>query len=172
MSELQAESTIEADTKCDITPVDEEVELAKPVKKAKARHTSYLITINTNTPIRTGAEEHLPELKRRLTNAYNALSTNILDLIEYKAEDGNVDLIDNVSMTGNMEIGSERNMLHLHAILSIKHRTKIRLDYKKARLLIHEQCPNAHFDCRLFHHSFAYLLDYISKNKQMLLRNM
>ena len=170
----QSESTATTTEVCEIEvePLTESIEVTKPVKKAKARHSSWLITINSNFPVRTGDERELPEIKRRLTNAYNAVTSNILSLIEYRTDDGNEDLIDNISVTGNMEIGSERRLLHLHAILSIKHRTKIRMKYREVTKLVHEACPSSYCNLKPFNNSYAYMLDYIAKNKQVLLRDM
>lgn len=159
----------------DIEQLNDSTELVQPVKKAKARHSSWLVTINTNFAVRTGDEPELPEMKQRLTNAYNALfeGDNILDLIEYRDEStAGSEFIDDISVTGTIEIGPVKRLLHLHAILSIKHRSKIRMRYGKITRIVHEKSPGAYCNLKPFNNSYAYMLDYISKNKEMLKRDM
>ena len=167
IEEVKVEASEEA-----IEEASEEVvkPVVKPAKKSKIRHSSWLITINTNRPINTGLERELPILKERLTNAYNKLGSNILDLIEYKQ--GSEDDVDDIHMVGNVEIGSERRLLHMHAVLSIKHRAKIRMKYDEVRKLVQSECPSCYMNMKSFNNSYQYMLDYINKNKQLLLRDM
>lgn len=155
-------------TEHNIGPLADTTIQKAPPQKERVRYSSWLVTINSNLPVRTGDEPGVDIAKQDLQTIYSKLFAEdggIVRFIQYKEDGKGEEYIDQVDVQGNMEVGSVRFNLHLHAILSIKHRTRIQMDYKGVKRAVQEVAP-FYVNFSPFPNSFAYMLDYINKNQQ------
>lgn len=95
--------------------------------KNESYHISrWFMTINSN---RTE-----PEMVKRLKISYEALYKNIKRFITFlKPGEDKIISIDDDPVIG---VGKQLHRIHIHSLLTIKHRTKIHLDYDKIRTFL------------------------------------
>lgn len=133
MSEIQATSTIES-----VATTRE--------KKAKLRTSAYMITINTNMPVKDienigegkvsvfNIAANNPKFKPVFDKFIDALQNvfsaqRIKNFIEIRDPNANFSrkYFEKIDVKAVPEIGENRACLHAHAVVVIKHRTKVGL---------------------------------------------
>lgn len=137
---------------------------AKAPKKKKTKYSNYYITINSNLDTSKINKE---AFKRRTQRVFD----RIADFIKIKNKGDDEDDIDDVSYKTRPEVGPDRKLVHMHALVRIKHRTKVKLDYKAIRkALVKEGAVRKgkgfHFYAKLFRDNRITLLDYINKTRE------
>jgi len=82
----------------------------------------FLITLNTNYAAKTDAEA--TEIGRDMQRIANELFTenHIGDFITYRTAEGRADLIDEVRVEANVEVGGALGRVHQHISVLIEHR--------------------------------------------------
>ena len=139
----------------------------------KLSYSNYLLTINTQKAFYTGDEPEFEPLKQQLTDAINAIAGDgetLFKYVEFKTEDSweeNVQAIENVNVQSSIEIGEAQNRLHAHVLVSFRHRTRMKLDYKGINKTVKEVLPNSHVYANWFPNSTQILEEYINKWKEM-----
>lgn len=107
----------------------------------KTKTSSFLITINTNKryPIGPQGQSHTLQLAaeklRRVTQEFTELIEERGNFIRFMDPEASFtsDWIKGVETEGAIERGAQFDQLHAHVGLTIKHYTRIQLDYKKIR---------------------------------------
>lgn len=82
----------------------------------------FLITLNTNYAAKTDAEA--TQIGRDMQRIANVLFTenHINDFITYRTPEGRADLIDDVQVEANVEVGGVQGRVHQHISVLIEHR--------------------------------------------------
>jgi len=158
---------------------------AKKSYKKRLRHSNWFITINTNEMFTDLQGGQFAERAQLLQDVWVSIVDNLHDFVTFidektgepVAEDRwNRENIERVDNEFSVERGPKTKMLHLHAILMIAHRTKLRLNLDKIRRYVRthifgeEDVRTIHLDARSFADAKMTLRDYINKNKDQLKR--
>lgn len=143
----------------DFAPSDESLG-GKKKKKAKLKYSNYYMTINSN--LAKGID------KKKFRDGFVDVFDNIGDYIKFKGmKEPNYDLIDSIKVSTHPEVGKKRGLIHGHALVKIKHRTKIGLDYDGMREALIESgavpASGFHFYSKLVKDNVGTLKDYMTK---------
>jgi len=126
-------------------------------KKKNIEHVSrWFITINSN---RVGIENIKP-----LKQAYEGFYKNIKKFLLFMDE-GNENNIIEISDDPVIGIGKIYSRVHIHSLITIKHTTKIHLNFDKIRLFFSKLLGyNVHFDARVIKDFEINIRNYLMKN--------
>lgn len=120
---------------------------------------TFFITINTNQT----EESLLPRLK----DVYSRIYSNLLEFIKWKGRNGEEpDKIDKIDGEAHCEIGPKYGFVHLHAMVSVRHRTMIQLDAQKIGRCVrdHLELGGVHCHVQFVKDPSMSILAYMRKN--------
>lgn len=120
----------------------------------------FLITINSQMNEYQLSKEEYKEL---LDEWYNQIENDIL-FVNTDVTKNSSDFIDSIDVIHKFEVGQNKLRCHSHSILTILHKTKIRLDYNSIREFFESSLgQKIHFDCQFIKSGKAYALRYLEK---------
>lgn len=108
----------------------------------KLHQSNFLVTINTN--VKPMSPEHEEELSQDLFNAFeSALDMEVFeDFITFRRANEGMDRVEQIEIPDwATEVGEDPqgSRVHLHALIKIRHRTKIHLNREAIKSYILEQ---------------------------------
>lgn len=133
-----------------------------PAKKiAKQEKSTFIVTINTLVTDKFVTKE---KLQTTINEWYN---TSIEQHIKFLIPSDALDKIDAINMEVALEVGEIYQRVHAHAIVTIKHRTRIHLDATKMRSFFKDKLglKSVHLNIQYAPSTFN-LKRYIMKTKQ------
>ena len=141
--------------------------LQKEEKNKKAINSNFLLTINTNQQYKSN-DEHLQNDIEFFENTIKNVLNNIDQYIEIR-NDGDVwddDTIKSIDIDYVIERGTKKGQIHAHALVKIKHFTRLQLDYKKMKEVVKKDLglKNIYLNNRLVRNSGSEsIVEYLNK---------
>lgn len=139
----------------------------KKTKKPKTKYSNFYITLNTNLRLKKSDGDRVAA-KRRFLSGFKQVLSDIGDHIEFIGN-GSWDDVDKADVKIRPEIGPKKKLIHGHALVRIKHRTKLRIPYAKLRKAFEDAgaVPKGggyHMKVIVANDNMAHIEDYINKN--------
>jgi hypothetical protein len=141
--------------------------LEKEEKNKKPIHSNFLLTINTNQQYKSN-DEHLQNDIEFFENTIKNILNNIDQYIDIR-NDGDIwddDTIKDVDVDYIIERGTKKGQIHCHALIKIKHFTRLQLDYKKLKEKVKKDLglKNIYLNNRLVRNSGSEnIVEYLNK---------
>lgn len=115
----------------------------EPSKKAKTRQSGWLLTLNTNQRFSSPAEA-LPFMNG-LRDALRQVLEHPRDIVQFtesalaRGDSWRPDVILKVKAKQGVEYSPKNHLVHVHAVVQIKHKSTIRLDYQRIKTSVQQQ---------------------------------
>ena len=114
------------------------------IKEKKEMNSNWFITVNTHIHRDSLNKEQRNQIKKDLENRIAlALEENYKDYIKVLDEDGS---LDDAKITNKIKVEFQKSNksgdLHSHNLISIKHGTRVQLDYNKIKILLKDAVKN------------------------------
>lgn len=146
---------------------DHDRAIAKP-KKKKLKYSNFYFTINTNLSndaLKKNSDGMIT--KKTFLKGTRKVFDNIERYIKVIVPGDTMEDVESVKVSTHPEIGKAKKLVHMHALVKIKHRTKIRIDYDKMKRALkrNNAVPEAgfHFYVKLVQNDVKNVLEYMKK---------
>ena len=141
--------------------------LEKEEKNKKPIHSNFLLTINTNQQYKEN-DQHLKNDIQFFENTIKDVLNHIDQYVEIRNEGDNWDddTIKDIDIDYVIERGTKKGQIHCHALIKIKHFTRLQLNYKKMKQKIQHDLglPNIYLNNRLVRNSGSEtIVEYLNK---------
>ena len=140
------------------------------IEKKTWKHSNFFLTINTNQRY-TNDDPNLQSDTEIFEQIINNMLNNLDQYIKFpNGDDWQTADINDVDVDYVIEKGTKKNCLHAHAVIKIKHNTKVQIDFPKIQRSIADELgmQNIYVNGRLIKNSGAdniqdYLLKYTNE---------
>lgn len=124
-------------------------------KRDKNKHSRFHLTINTNKRFRDKGEAK--NLSEKLLGKMNEVFRNIENYVLITDENGrfNKTFFDRPNIVFRVEEGHKLGFIHLHALIDITHRTKIKINIGAFHEALHEIGINGRVFLKLLQGNFS-----------------
>ncbi len=149
-------------------PRQKATEKEKTEKRTK-KYSTFYITVNTN---RRHKGENLPGHvdKDKFAQGFREVLDDIPSFFVYKDKKGTYADIESITVNSTPEIGTEKGLVHGHAIVKVVHYTNIHLNFPAMKQAFKDsgavESDNFHFYVKRVPNDFDRVMDYINKTKQ------
>lgn len=139
----------------------------KKEKKRKARYSNFFITINTNQKLNPESKE-AQLLRKKLKKSLNDIFNNMEKIVEFKDDkEAKWDdtFIKSVNIESVIETGPKNNAIHCHFLITIHHKTTLKLNFGKIKKIICDgtKLKNIYINNRNYYSSGMNLRAYLKK---------
>lgn len=143
-----------------------EKKIKKNTPKNKIKYSNFFITLNTNLRYKKGDEQRR-QARRDFVNGFKTVLSNIGDYVEF-LNDGSWDDVEKADVKIRPEIGTKKGLIHGHALVRLRHRTKLRIPYAKLRQAFEDEGAvvkggKYHMKVIVANDNMANIEDYINK---------
>ena len=141
----------------------------RKINPDRVRTSAFFLSINTNQPYKPNVnDEHLQNDSQIFEEVMVDILNHIDNYIIIPDGDWSDDKIVSTDVEYVIEVGSKKNMLHFHGLIKFKHKTSVKLDYKKLKQKICGELglPNIHLDNKIVKaNNEDNIISYIDKYK-------
>ena len=142
----------------------------RKVNPDRIRTSAFFLSVNTNQPYKPNKND---ENLQNDSEVFESVMTDVLNHIDQyiiiPEGDWNDDKIVSTDVEYVIEVGTQKNMLHFHGLIKFRHKTAIKLDYKKikAKICTDLGLKNIHLDNKIVKaNNEDNIIAYIDKYKK------
>ena len=151
---------------------DPNIKEAKSKMKAKQlRHSNFYLTLNTNQRFIPTSKEY-KIFNDKFCNVIDRLldKSNLHNVIVLKDKNANYtkEYIPKIDIQKVVELGEEKNCVHMHALVLISHYTSVNINYSYISDFVKNQMDlkNVYFNCKVVKENINNLKDYLKKGEK------
>ena len=139
----------------------------RPINPDRIRTTSFFVSLNTNNAYKAGVNDENVEND---TIVFEGVMQDVLNHIDQylliPENHWDDKYIVSTDAQYVIELGTKKHNLHFHGLLTFKHRTSLKLDFKKIKAKVCEELglKNLHLDVKIVRgNNTENILQYIDK---------
>lgn len=157
-------STTKPATKKSLVIKDGTEHTGEVVKKARLKHSLFMLTVNTNQSFPDTHAAEFIKAKKEFTEALVS-RVNYDTINDYlKFEEGSAANIESTDLDAALERGDRAKLLHAHLMIHITHRCKLKFNIEKFRSEVNEELGRTcYMNIKTQAAGVANLKDYIAK---------
>ena len=139
----------------------------RKVNPDRIRTSSFLVSLNTNQSYKAGvSDEHIENDTQIFEGVMSDILNHIDQYLIIPENHWDDKYIVSTDVQYVIELGNQKHNLHFHGLVTFKHKTNIKLDFKKIKSKVSQELglPNLHLDVKIVKaNNTDNVLQYIDK---------